>query len=724
MTEQKIEICRISWLNGPNIWTYRPCIETLIDIHELEQAPSNRIPGLYDTLTAWLPNLVEHRCGIGERGGFLERLRDGTYAAHILEHVVIELHGLIGQPVGFGKARMTSRTGIYKMVFRTTDRHVGEACLQTGLRLLQSAIDQTPFDLDSEIKHLKSIVDDYAFGPSTQHILDAAYARRIPTLRLNEGNLVQLGYGSKQQRIWTAETSKTSAIAESIASDKPLSKELIALCGVPTPQGEKAATGELAWHIAQEIGLPVVVKPTDANHGRGVSLELYAEQDVKAAWAIASQEGSEVMVEKFIHGTEHRILVINGEVAAAARGELIEVTGDGHSDLVTLVNTQINTDPRRGVEEEYPLCPIDIHANQTVNLEIQRQGYTPNSIPEPGVKVLIERNSNATFDVTDIIHPEIARLCALAARVVGLDIAGIDLVCEYIDRPPSGQSIAVIEVNAGPGLLMHIKPSNGEGRNIGERIIRGLFPDSENGRIPIVTYTGNQELANFGPALACLLTEHSVYTALACEQGLWMGTRQIHANNATDWQSGRRVLVSKRVNTAILQLKAARILADGLPFDRAQISIVTSIDKSDDLSFWDIQTPEQLLSVMRTAVDLVLPTGVAILNADEPSLLPLKELCDGEVIWLSEIPSNPVVLGHLKAGGKAVVLDQNQITVLQSDQHPLMHIDIPLNAVSEAPIHWLALIAAAWALQVPEQLIQSSLHMLTRTESQPVSKQN
>lgn len=711
MTQRKLEIIKTSWLNGPNIWTYRPCIEALINIHDLEQAPSNLIPGLYESLTTWLPNLAEHRCGIGEKGGFLERLRDGTYAAHILEHVVIELHEMIGQPVGFGKARMTSKTGIYKMVFRTTERRVGMACLHTGMRLLQAAIDQAPFDMPSEIKALKAVVDKYAFGPSTQHILDAAYERRIPFIRLTEGNLVQLGYGERQQRIWTAESTKTSAIAEGIASDKHLCKELISLCGVPIPEGEMAESPEKAWEIAQDIGLPVVVKPSDANHGRGVSLELSRQEDIEAAWHIAAKEGSDVLVEQFIRGNEHRVLVINGEVAAVARGEIFQITGDGKSTVTELIESQINTDPRRGEEEEYTLTPVDLTKNLAILLEIQRQGYQPDSVVPEGQQVIIERNSNATLDVTDSIHPDIARLAALAAKVVHLDIAGIDLVCEHIDQPPEGQSIAVIEVNAGPGLLMHIKPSNGPGRNIGEKIIESLFPEPENGRIPIVNYLGGDELKHFGTLLHQILTTQGRVVGLACDQGLWIGDRHLKTGDATDFESGRRMLISKRVNTAIAKLNMQTLLEHGIPYDRCHVSVVTSLGSTDGLEPWDIQTSEQLFNSARTAVDLVLTEGHAILNADEVGLLPLRDLCDGQIIWISRHKDNPVIQAHLKEGGRAVVIHRGMIECLENCNVNNPLIEVPVRFPEEESLLWMALTASAWSLNLPKDLIESSMQM-------------
>jgi cyanophycin synthetase len=321
MTNKKdIAILRVQHLGGPNIWTYRPVIEAWLDLGELEECPSNKLPGLYERLTLWLPGLVEHRCGVGERGGFLERLKDGTWAGHILEHVVLELQNLAGMKTGFGKTRSTVDRGVYKMAFRTRDEMVGRAALNAGHALLMAAINDTSFDLQAAVTGLTALVDRWCLGPSTAHIVDAATERRIPSIRLTEGNLVQLGHGAAQRRIWTAETDRTSAIGESIASDKDLTKTLLASCGVPVPEGAIVKSAAEAWEEAQDIGLPVALKPVDGNHGRGVSLDLMTEAEVHAAYRIAAEEGAPdaVLVERFIRGNEHRLLVVGQKVVAAA----------------------------------------------------------------------------------------------------------------------------------------------------------------------------------------------------------------------------------------------------------------------------------------------------------------------------------------------------------------------------------------------------------------------
>ena len=663
MTNRNLEVQRVRYLDGPNIWTYRPVVEAWVDIHDLEEAPSNLIPGLYERLLAWLPGLVEHRCGVGERGGFLERLREGTWAAHILEHVVIELHGMAGVPEGFGKARMTPVHGLYKVAFRSRTEAIGRACLDAGLALLQAAIDDAPFDVDAAVAELRALVDKRALGPSTACIVDAAYARRIPTIRLTGGNLIQIGYGVCQRRIWTAETDRTSAIAESIASDKDLTKRLISACGVPVPEGEIADSPAAAWSAAEDIGLPVVVKPTDANHGRGVSMALDSREAVEAAWAVAEREGSEVMVEQYIAGTEHRLLVVGDRVVAACCGEEVSIVGDGVSTVEQLIDAQLNTDPRRGSDEAFPLDVIVLDACPTVVLELERQGLDGRSVPAAGRRVLIQRNANYASDVTARVHPEVADDAVLAAKVVGLDIAGVDVVCERIDQPLRAQGGAVVEVNAGPGLLMHLKPAAGEVQPVGEAIMAHLFPEGDSGRVPVVGVTGAEGRTQLAHLVAWLLQNEGRYVGLACEDGLWMGGRQVATRNGASWDSGRRVLMNRNVEAAVIENPPAVMLDEGLPYDRCAVGVVTTAGAPADLAAWHIADETHLRNVWRTQVDVVLASGAAVLNADDELVAGLAELCDGAVWLYSVHDDSPRVAAHLAGGGTAVWLAGDDIIV-------------------------------------------------------------
>src|SRR5450830_1224819 len=708
-----LDFLRVTHLRGPNIWTYRPVIEVVIDLGSLEEAPSNKLPGLYQRLTAWLPNLVIHRCGVGEHGGFLERLRDGTYAGHILEHVVLELQNLAGMKTGFGKTREISPdSGLYKMAFRTRQEEVGRAALAAGRDLLMAMIEDRPYNVDATVASLTDLVESLCLGPSTGNIVDAAGVRKIPFIRLTDGNLVQLGHGAAQRRIWTAETEHTSAIAESIASDKDLTKTMLASCGIPVPAGSLVRSADEAWDEAQDIGLPVVVKPYDGNHGRGVSLNLVTEPDVRAAYELASHKGdsSSVIVERFIAGDEHRILVVGKQVVAVARGQALWVTGDGVSNIIALVDSQINTDPRRGSGEDAPLNALAPEKGAEIILELQRQGMTAYSVPQAGQKVLIQPNGNVADDVTDLIHPSVAHAAALAARVVGLDIAGVDLVCEDISRPLDEQRGAVIEVNASPGLLAHLKPAAGQVRPVGKAIIEHLFGHDQSGRIPVVGVTGTLGTSLIARLVGCLVNLTGVQVGVVSGQGLYLNHRQVVAGDSTGWDAGQRLLINRTLKTAVFESNARRILTEGLAYDKCQVGIVTDLEGADTLGEFYIRDQDDVANVVRTQIDVILPHGVAVLNADIESVAEMAELCDGETIYYAADPANPRVTAHAAKGGRSVYVRDGVIVLATgSEEQRLLAVSSLVPATAKHPTSVLAAIAAAWALDVAPTILAAGL---------------
>jgi cyanophycin synthetase len=712
MTNKKnIEILRVSHLRGPNIWTYRPVIEAWVDIGILEDHPSNTLPGFYERLTALLPGLVEHHCSPGVRGGFLQRVEEGTWAAHILEHCTLELQNLAGMRTGFGKARQTSKRGVYKIAFRTRQETVGRAALAAARDLVVAAINDTPYDLAATVAQLRDSVDSLCLGPSTAHIVDAATDRRIPSIRLTEGNLVQLGYGIQQRRIWTAETDQTSAIAEEIASDKDLTKSLLQACGVPVPEGELVRSAEKAWEAAQEIGVPVVVKPYDGNHGRGVSLDLRTQSDVEAAYHLAHRKGGgSVIVEKFIPGNEHRLLVVGKHMVAAARGESCWVTGDGVSNIDALANLQINNDPRRGLGEESPLNVVIPSNAAEVILELERAGLTPESVPTQGQKVLIQRNGNVAFDVTNIVHPSIAAAAALAARVVGLDIAGVDMVLEDITKPLKGQRGVVIEVNASPGLLAHIKPAEGAGRPVGKAIIDHLFQSETDGRIPIVGITGTQNTGRIARLVAWLVHISGKHVGLACSEGLYLDSRRVVPTDCAHWEAGQRILINRSVQAAVFENGSRMILAEGLAYDKCTVGVVTDVTWQETLTEFDILDTEQTYKVARTQVDVVLPSGTAVLNAADPQVVEMAALCDGKVIFYGLNPDQAPMADHRNSGERVVYLRDNVIVLSQGHEEVAL---LPLASLkpekAAKPEMVMAAVGAAWALNIPVELIGAGL---------------
>ncbi|RZI44549.1 cyanophycin synthetase [Herbaspirillum sp. HC18] len=715
MNNKTIEIINVMSLRGPNIWTYRPIIEAWVDIGDLEDSPSNTIPGFTERLTAWLPGLAEHRCGIGEPGGFLQRLREGTWPAHIMEHVMIELQNLAGVQTGFGKARETGKRGVYKVVVRARYDQVARAALVAARDIVMAAIGDKPYDIEGKVKELTDLAERVGLGPSTANIVDAATERRIPALRLNEGNLVQLGYGARSRRIWTAETDQTSAISESISRDKDLTKRLLQSCGVPVPEGRVVTSTEDAWDAAQDIGIPVVVKPSDANHGRGVSIDLSTRQEVEAAYKLADEEGSDVIVERFVRGDEHRLLVVGGKMVAATKGEIATVTGDGVSNITQLIDSQINTDPRRGEHEDFPLSLITYEEDPTVLLVLERQGLNPDSVPAKGKTVLIQVRGNLAFDCTDDVHPEVAAAASLAARIVGLDIAGVDLVAEDISRPLEEQGGAIVEVNAGPGLLMHLKPATGKPRNVGKAIVDHLFPKTDdNGRIPIVGVTGSRGKTMVSRLVARMLKLHGPYVGVACSDGLFLRQRQTVKADCANWASAHRILMNRSVEAAVFENSYRAILTEGLAYDRCQVGVVTNIDPAESLPELYIKDADDMVKVARTQVDIVLPEGAAVLNASDSRVAGMAELCDGSVIFFSLSPDAAPLEKHRAEGGRAVFVRDGSIVLASGmGEAPLTEMArLPIQGLDQQP--WLlenilAAVGAAWALGIGADVILAAI---------------
>lgn len=727
MAFKDIQILRMNYLRGPNIWTYRPIIEALIDLGEMEDHPSNKIDGFNDRLNAWLPGLVEHHCGVGHRGGFLTRLVGGTWMGHIMEHVSIELQLLAGARAEFGKAREISKRGVYKVVFRTEHEELGRQSFLAAREIVMAAANNLPHDMAATINRLKQIADKHCLGPSTACIVDAAVERKTPFIRLTEGNLVQLGYGARQRRIWTAETDRTSAIAESISSDKDLTKRLLTQCGIPVPEGQQVESADEAWAAAQDIGLPVVVKPLDGNRGWGVSLDVNTEVGVRAAWTAAEKEGSSVLVERYVRGDEHRVLVVGDRVVAATRGETACVIGDGISTVEQLIESQVNIDPRRGESEGYPLDTIRLRSprGEMSLLEIQRQGFEPESVPEKGKSVVVQRNGNLNIDVTDQVHPDVAAVATLAARVIGLDIAGIDIVTQDITRPLEETGGAIIEVNAGPGLLMHIKPASGQPRPVGKAIVEHLFGPNESGRIPVVGIVGTHQTTQLSQLVAWLLHLSGKRTGLACQDGLYMDQHHVGTQDGRSFDVAERLLINRALDAAVFETSPLHILNEGLAYDRCQVGVVTDMPATDDvlIQLHDIQTPDQMRTVIRTQVDLVLPTGAAVLNADDAAVAGLAELSDGEVIFYSKDSDNPILVAHRQQGGRAVYCKEGHVALARGDQETLLfHLDLELIArLLKDGLHittLLAAVATAWSLDIAPLLIRAGLKNFGQTAHQ------
>lgn len=656
-TFKDIQLLRTTYLRGPSVWTYRPVLEVWLDLGELEDYPSNKIDGFTERLTAWLPGLVEHHCGVGHRGGFIERLQEGTWCGHVMEHTIIELLNMAGMPAEFGQTRSVSQRGVYRMVFRCPEESVAHVALNQGHALIMAAINNQPFDVQAAVEAIKAEIENRYLGPSTASIVNAAAVRRIPFIRLNDGNLVQLGYGAAQRRVWSTETDKTSAIGFGIAEDKDLSKQLLKACGVPVPEWELVKSADDAWEEADYMGLPVTVKPYNSNKGEGVSVNLTSEAEVRAAYDEARKLTRYVMVERFVPGHVHRLLVVGGKVVAASRGEY------------------------------------------------------PNGQHDPRAKVV-------TVDCTDDVHPEVAYMAALSAKVVGLDIAGVDLVCQDISKPLEAQGGAILEVNGGPGLLMHLKPSVGVARPVGQAIVEHLFPsedgDSEGlaARIPVVGIAGTRHNAFIARLVGWLLQLSGKRTGVASSEGTFLEGRLTQKGDNTNWHAAHRLLVNRLAEAAVIQTSARSILEEGLAYDRCQVGVVTDMDGYEALANHDIHEAEQMTRVLRTQIDVVLTRGAGVLNADDAQTADLACLCDGQVLFYSLDASNATVAAHREAGGRAVLLKGEEVVLVQDSTERVLGTLTALRPVNGfEPDHaaLLAAVATAWALDITPELIAAGI---------------
>lgn len=706
MNTKDIKFLEIRYLRGPNIWTYRPVIEAVVDIGELEDYPSNTIPGFVDRLKAFLPSLIEHRCSYGERGGFLRRLDEGTWPGHILEHVTLELQNLAGMPGGFGKARETSIRGVYKVVVRAWHEDVTRACLEAGRELVMAAIQDRPFDVAANVEHLREMAEHKLLGPSTGCIVEAATSkeRRIPAIRmLANGNMVQLGYGVRSRRIWTAETDRTSAIAETISRDKDLARSLLQSCGVPVPEGQVVDDADEAWDAVDDVETPLIIRPAKGLHGRSVfagETPQPTRENIDAAYAAADATGCAVLVERHIEGSEHRLLMVDGKLVAATRSEIVSVIGDGRLTISELV---------AATQKDLVLA-----TNSEAIGEIAQQGFTPDTVPPLGREVVILSTGTHAHDITDNVHPATAEMAALAARVIGLDIAGVDVVCKDISRPLESQGGAIVDVNAGPGLLMHIKPASGEPRPVGKAIVEHLFPNGDSGRIPLVGVTGSYGKTTVAAIIARLLTLSGKHTALTSSKGVFLDRRQTEKGDCANWTSAHRILMNRAIEAAVFENGSDTILSEGLAYDRCQIGVVTNIDIARHTGRYYIDKPEHVFNVLRTQVDLVLPNGAAVLNAREPMLVEMASLCDGKVIYFALDPQLPVISEHLSHGKRAVIVryDQIMLASAQGEVALIRLADIPLTQGGKDTAqveNMLAAIAVAWALDVSLDVMRTGV---------------
>jgi cyanophycin synthetase len=722
-----IEIQRTAVYRGPNIWARVPVIHFVVDIGELEDRPSDKIPGFNDRLIGLIPTLEEHSCSLGHRGGFVERLRRGTWMGHVLEHVALELQGLAGASVTRGLTRESDQCGVYDVVFEYRQEDVGLAAGQLAARLLNHLIYgvEPAFDFVRELENeVILLAERLAYGPSTFAIVDEAERRGIPVLRLHpQRSLVQLGHGCYQKRIWATLTSESSDVAVDIAGDKEMTNQLLRDVGIPSPRGALATDVEDAVAEAARIGYPVVLKPLDGNHGRGVCINLADEAAVRASYpiAVAASRGGAVVVERFVAGKDYRVLVVDNEVVAVAERVPAHVVGDGEHTVGQLVELA-NADPRRGIGHEKILTRIQIDAQTRDTLE--RQGLGLDDVPEPGRFVQLKLTGNMStggtaIDRTDEIHPDNIEIAKQAAMVVGLDVAGIDFVTPDISRSVREVGGAIVEVNAAPGFRMHTHPTEGLPRQVGRAVIDMLFKPGEPTRVPIVAVTGTNGKTTTSRMIAHIMQTAGKVVGLTTTDGIYVNGTQIAAGDMAGPGSARMILKNPRVDFAVLETARGGILRSGLGFDRCNIAVVTNV-AGDHLGLKGVETVADLARVKAVVPASVFRDGASVLNADNRWTAEMARDARGEIIFFSLDEANPVIQDHLRERGRAVVLRQTDqgemLTLLERKRETsILNVrDIPATAEGCIRVNIanaLAASAAAIAADVPLECIRDSLRV-------------
>jgi cyanophycin synthetase len=657
-----LAILQTQVFRGPNYWSYEPCIRMLVDLGSLEDWPSNTIPGFNAKLLKVLPGVGEHSCSLGKRGGFRERLTDGTWLGHVCEHVALELQRESGAHISRGKTRSAGEPGRYHVIYGYAEERVGRAAGELAVRLLNHLIKAEPgFDFDVELERLILLAERRQFGPSTQAILDEATGRDIPFIRLNEASLVQLGQGKYQQRIRATMTSQTSALAVDVAGDKKMTNQLLAAAGLPVPRSEVVRVEDHAVAAAKRIGFPVVTKPLDGNHGRGVGLDLRTERAVRTGFrrALKESRGGRVVVESFVTGNDYRMLVIGGRMVAIAERVPAHVAGDGKRTVAELVE-KTNQDPRRGIGHEKVLTRIKID-EAAIEL-VKKQGYALDAIPPKGERVLLAATGNMStggisIDRTWEAHEDNVEIAEEAARVVGLDVAGIDFLAPDISQPVRETGGAIVEVNAAPGFRMHTHPTEGEPQYVAKYVVDLLYPPGTPARIPIVAVTGSNGKTTTTRMIAHIFRGMGRQVGVTSTDGIYIDERLVKRVDASGPKSAQMVLQNPRVDMAVFEVARGGILREGLGYGRNDVGVVLNVT-GDHLGLRDIHTIEELAAVKRVVVEAVPRNGWAVLNADDPLVLDMRRHSSGNVILFSMADKHEFVERWIRRGHRAVVLEQ------------------------------------------------------------------
>ena len=701
-----MDVSRIRALRGPNLWSRHTAIEAIVTCDKSERA-IRELPGFEARLRERFPEIALLQPTVSD---------DIVSLAHAIEFAALGLQAQAGCPVTFSRTAQTVEKGIYQVVVEYSEEAVGRLAFTLAQELCRAALDDQPFDLAAALHRLRELDEEVRLGPSTGSIVYAAMARNIPYRRLTEGSMVQFGWGSKQRRIQAAETDSTSAVAEAIAQDKELTKMLLAAAGVPIPVGRPVNDAADAWAAAGEIGGAVVVKPQDGNQGKGVTVNLTTREQIETAYATAVKISDEVLVERYLPGSDYRMLVIGNKLVAAARREPPMVIGNGANSVRELVD-QVNSDPRRGEGHATPLTKIRF--DDIALARLASDGLTADSVPAKGTRVILRNNANLSTggtatDVTDDVHPDFAARAIAAAQMVGLDIAGVDIVCSDVLRPLEEQHGGVVELNAAPGLRMHLQPSFGKGRPVGEAIIANMFEDGDDARIPLVAVAGTNGKTTTVRLIASILGSNGLRVGMTSTDGVYIEGKRIDTGDCSGPKSARNVLMHPDVDAAVLETARGGVLREGLGFDRCDVAVVTNIGQGDHLGLAYISTVEDLSVVKRVIVQNVKPdTGIAVLNAADPMVARMADSCPGQVTFFACDSHHPVMAMHRALGKRIIYLDGDAIVASEggfTHRVPLSKIPVTANGAIVFQIeNAMAALGAGWALGLDWEVIHAGL---------------
>lgn len=671
-----MKIENIQVLRGPNIWSIsrKKLIQMRLDLQELEHKPTNAIDGFYERLKALIPTLQEHRCSPGVPGGFFQRVIAGTWMGHVIEHIALEIQSLAGMDTGYGRTRETKTKGVYNVVFTYLEEKVGIYAAEAAVRIAEALIKGDEYDLEHDIQQMREIREATRLGPSTGSIVEEAIARDIPWIRLNNQSLVQLGYGKNQVRFRATMTEKTSCIAVDIASNKEETKRLLQEQAIPVAKGITISSEEGVDEAIRKVGFPLVFKPLDGNHGRGISINIRNREDAVAAYEFAARISRKVIVERFVTGYDFRVLVIDNKMVAAALRDPAHVKGDGKSTIQQLIDIE-NTDPRRGYGHENVLTLITVDRD-TLDL-LEKKGYTLETIPAAGEKVFVKSTANlstggTSVDVTDHVHPQNIFICERISKIIGLDICGIDIMAENLTEPLTETGGVILEVNAAPGFRMHIAPSEGLPRNVAGHVIDMLYPPGKSSRIPIIAITGTNGKTTTTRLIAHIVKNNGHRVGFTTSDGIYVQNTMLLKGDTTGPVSSEFILKDPTVDFAVLETARGGILRSGLGFGFCDIGVITNIQE-DHLGLADIHTLDDLTRVKSVIINSVKKDGWGVLNADNEYCVRIGKKADCNIAYFSRNENNPVIRAHCRKGGVACILENGFITIKKGDWKIRVH---------------------------------------------------